>query len=140
MTTRVVEGDSLPADNANQDVYRFSGTAGTQLDIRVDTVSLATAFDIEACLSTEDSSLSCFAFGDDQPTCTYPPPQYACPHFQTVLPADGDGMYYLLIESGSGAVGYAGPVGLYKAQVSAFGYISPLQLIHDNQPGTFKRK
>ena len=106
----------------------------------MDTVSLATAFDSEACLSTEDSSASCFAFGDDQMTCTYPPPTFACPRFPAVLPADGDGVYYLLIESGSGAGGYAGPVGRYKARVWAGGYISPLQLIHDNQPGSFKGK
>jgi hypothetical protein len=137
--TQVVEGDSLPDDNANQDVYSFSGSAGTSLDIQVDTVSLATAFDSEACLSTEDSSASCFAFGDDQMACTYPPPAYACPHFRITLPADGDGVYYLLIESGSGAGSYAGPVGLYKARLAG-GYISPLQLIHDNQPGSFKRK
>jgi hypothetical protein len=137
---QVVAGDSLPDDSANQDVYSFSGTAGTHLDILVDTVSLATAFDSEACLSTEDSSASCFAFGDDQMTCTYPPPTFACPRFPAVLPADGDGVYYLLIESGSGAGGYAGPVGRYKARVWAGGYISPLQLIHDNQPGSFKGK
>jgi hypothetical protein len=138
--TQVVAGDSLPDDNANQDVYSFSGTPGTSLDIRVDTVSAATAFDSEACLSTEDSSASCFAFGDDQMACTYPPPSFACPRFPAVLPADADGVYYLLIESGSGAGGYAGPVGRYEAHVWSSRYISPLQLIHDNQPGSFKGK
>ena len=135
---RIADGDSLP--DLDQDVYRFTATPGTAVSIWVDTVSLDTAFDIEACLSTEDSSASCFRFGDDNMPCTYPPPGFACPRFRATLPDDGDGVYYLLIESGSGNQNYAGPVGHYHASVGTVRFISPLTLIHNNQPGTFQGK
>ncbi len=131
-----VSGDSLPS--GQQDIYSFEGGQGTSVSVLVDTVSAASAFDIEACLSTTTDQADCFAFGDDNVACTYPPPAFGCPAFNTTLPADGDGIYYLLVESGSGTGSYAGPVGLYEATVTAIPGISPLALVGNNLPGSFR--
>ncbi len=135
-TSRAAGGDSWPS--YDQDVYSLGGSSGTVFIASVDTVSAETAFDIEACVSTTSSSADCFAFGDDQMACTYPPPSFGCPRLQGTLPADGDGIYYLLVESGSAASGYAGPYGLYEATITAYGWISPLTLVYDNRPGYFR--
>jgi hypothetical protein len=137
LTEQVVTGDSLPG--ADQDVYEFKATAGTTIDVMVDTVSLQTAFDVEACLATASSSITCFAWGDDQVPCTYPPPGYSCPQISAVLPVDGDGKYYLLVESGSGTSNYAGQFGLYRATITADPSSCLLKLVIDNQPGDFLR-
>ncbi len=129
-------GDSWPG--YDQDVYSFTATAGSLLTFQVDTLSAASAFDIEACVSTVDDVSGCFIFGDDEMPCIYPPPQNACPKFQVALPFDDDGVYYLFVESGSGDENYAGPLGLYFARVDGRGTMSSFDLIHNNQPGTIE--
>jgi hypothetical protein len=131
-----VFGDSQPL--ADQDVWSFAAQPGTQVAVTVDTVTAMSAFDIEACLSTTTSSADCFVFGDDETTCTFPPPAFGCPQISTTLPpdTDGDGIYYVLVESGSGPANYAGPLGAYRLRVGA-ACISPLTLVINNRPGTF---
>ena len=84
----------------------------------VDTVSAATAFDIEACISGTPQGTCLPGFqGDDDFNCTFPPPSFGCPRFGGVLPVDpdGDNIYYLRVNSGSGATNFAGPMGNYRA-------------------------
>ena len=56
------------------------------------------------------------------------------------MPADTDGVYYLLIEPGNAGSGYAGPVGRYAGTVQTDSPIPQPRLIHDNWPDGFRRK
>jgi hypothetical protein len=116
----VVNGSVLPLDNFDEDSFAFQSAPGTYITATVDTVSAGTAFDIEACISDtpQGSCLPGFQ-GDDNFSCTFPPPSFACPRFGGTLPADSDGdnVYYLRINSGSGASNFAGPTGDYRASL-----------------------
>jgi hypothetical protein len=108
----------LKDDAFSEDDYAFESQAGTHITVTVDTVSAATAFDIEACLAdTPDGSCLPGLQGDDDFSCTFPPPAFGCPRFGGLLPADSDGdnIYYLKINSGSGAMNFAGNQGDYRA-------------------------
>jgi hypothetical protein len=135
-TTHIWEGDALPT--GDQDVWEFEANPGTFFNVFVDTISLDTAYDIEACLSTSPSSVDCFAFGDDNGPCSYPPPAFGCPAINVTLPEDADGLYYLLIESGGGSSGFVGPVGNYRATVTPSKPLGAFMLVLDNVLGTFK--
>jgi hypothetical protein len=83
-------------------------------------VSLATAFDIEACISgTPQGACLPGLQGDDEFNCTFGPPSFGCPRFGGLLPTDpdNDNIYYLRINSGSGALNFAGPTGIYRATI-----------------------
>ncbi len=47
----VQSGSVLPLDNFDEDTFAFQSLPGTFITVTVDTVSAATAFDIEACVS-----------------------------------------------------------------------------------------
>ena len=118
------------------DLYAFTGTAGTNVDVSVDTVSSATAFDPWACLSTTPEGCVLFdenviEWGDDEQACTFPPPNYECPAFSATLPADG--VYYLLV-SDAAEDDFAGPTGSYKLTVGADAAIGALVMQADNAP------
>jgi hypothetical protein len=119
-STDVRSGSVLPDDNFDEDSYAFQSKVGTQITVTVDTVSAATAFDIEACISGEPNG-DCLPGlqGDDNFSCTFPPPSFACPRFGGLLPTDpdGDDIYYVRINSGSGAGNFAGPIGDYRATI-----------------------
>jgi hypothetical protein len=118
------------------DLYAFTGTAGTNVDVSVDTVSAATAFDPWACVSTTPEGCVLFdenvvEWGDDDQACTFPPPTYECPAFRATLPVDG--VYYLLV-SDAAEDDFAGDVGLYALTVGSDGAIGRLELLADNAP------
>jgi hypothetical protein len=124
------------------DLYAFTGTPGTHIDVSVNTVSAATAFDPWVCLSTTPEG--CVLFdenvidsGDDDQRCTFPPPPptYECPSFSASLPpdTDGDGIYYLMV-SDSAEEDFAGPTGLYKLTVGSDAAIGALVMQADNAP------
>jgi hypothetical protein len=122
------------------DLYAFTGTPGTNVEVSVDTVSAATAFDPWACLSTTPEGCVLFdenviEWGDDDQACSFPPPTYECPSFSALLPpdTDGDGIYYLLV-SDSAEDDFAGPTGLYKLTVGSDAAIGPLVIQADNSP------
>jgi hypothetical protein len=106
----VYAGSVLPRDNFMEDAVAFRSAPGAHITATVDTVSAATAFDIEACISgtPQGDCLPGFS-GDDNFSCTFPPPSFACPRFGGLLPADpdNDNIYYLRINSGSGASNFA---------------------------------
>jgi hypothetical protein len=127
--------DILPS---TYDLYAFTAAAGTEVDVAVDTVDAATAFDAWACLSTTPEGCVLFdenviEWGDDDQACTFPPPSYACPAFVTTLPDDDDGIYYLLV-SDNAEDDFAGSVGHYSLQVGSDTPIGPLNLQVNNQP------
>lgn len=116
----VYAGSLLPDDNLNEDTVAFQSLPGTHITATVDTVSLATAFDIEACISGTPQGPCLDGFqGDDDFACTFAPPAFGCPRFGGLLPADpdNDDVYYLRINSGSGASNFAGPTGDYRASI-----------------------
>jgi hypothetical protein len=116
----VKTGSVLPLDNFDEDTFAFQSLPGTFITVTVDTVSAATAFDIEACVSGTPNGTCLPGFqGDDNFTCTFPPPAFACPQFGGTLPADpdDDNIYYARINSGSGASNFAGPTGDYRVSV-----------------------
>jgi len=127
--------DILPS---TYDLYKFTGTPGTTIDVSVDTVSAESAFDPNACLSTTPDGCvlldeTVIDWGDDEQECTFPPPDptWQCPSFSTVLPEDSDGVYYLLVSDGA-EDDFAGDVGLYSLKVTATPAIGPLVLQRDN--------
>jgi hypothetical protein len=116
----VYVGSVLPDDNFDEDTVAFQSLPGTHITATVDTVSLATAFDIEACISGTPQGPCLAGFqGDDDFACTFAPPAFGCPRFGGLLPADpdNDDVYYLRINSGSGASNFAGPTGDYRASI-----------------------
>ncbi len=121
-------GDSLPG--ADLDVYQFTAPQGAFVAAIVDTISLATAFDIKACLSTTPDVDGCFDRADDEIECTFPPPAFRCPQAVATLPPAPDGVYYLLVDSSLSR--YAGPVGKYEVTLLSPSPIGPLELVQDN--------
>jgi hypothetical protein len=119
-SSEVVVGSLLPDENFDQDSFAFHSVAGTHITVTVDTVSAATAFDIKACLSaTPDGPCLPGLQGDNDVSCSYAPPSFSCPRFGGLLPvdSDGDNIYYLRINSGSGGLNFSGPVGNYRASI-----------------------
>jgi hypothetical protein len=119
-SAEVYAGSVSPQDDFDEDAIAFQSLPGTYITATVDTVSAATAFDIEACISGTPTGSCLPDFqGDDDFTCTFPPPSFACPRFGGVLPddPDNDNIYYLRINSGSGAGNFAGPTGDYRASL-----------------------
>ncbi len=113
----VFSGAVLPDDSFDEDAYAFESREGTMITVTVDTISAATAFDIEACLSATPTGPCLLGLsGDDDFSCTFPPPSFGCPRFGGLLPADtdGDNIYYIRVNSGSGATNFAGPQGNYR--------------------------
>lgn len=85
-----------------------------------------------------NDSDDCFATADDNEPCTFPPPRFSCPRAVTTLPADDDGVYFLLVQSGSGDQEFAGPEGEYEIQFDADPPgVTALQLVGNNEPDTF---
>jgi hypothetical protein len=120
------------------DLYAFTASPGTKVDVSVDTVSAATAFDPWACLSTTPEGCVLFDenvidWGDDDQACTFPPPNYECPSFSATLPANAGGVYYLLV-SDAAEDDFAGDVGLYALHVGSDAAIGPLILKGNNSP------
>ena len=118
------------------DLYSFTASPGTNVDVVVDTVSAATAFDPWACISTTREGCVLFDenvvdWGDDDQPCTFPPPTYECPSFSATLPANKDGVYYLLV-SDSAEDDFAGDVGIYSLRVTSDNAIGPLVRLADN--------
>ena len=119
-SAQVFTGSVLPKENFDEDGWAFQATPGDQITVTVDTVSAATAFDLEACLSGTPNGACLPGFqGDDNFTCSFPPPAFACPRFGGILPADpdGDNIYYVRANSGSGAGNFVGPVGNYRGTI-----------------------
>ena len=118
------------------DLYSFTAKAGTSVDVSVDTVSAATAFDPWACISTTPDGCAQFDdnvvdWGDDDQACTFPPPTFECPAFTATLPTDG--VYYLLV-SDAAEDDFVGPVGLYALKVHSDVPIGSLVLQGNNLP------
>ena len=116
------------------DLYSFTAKAGTSVDISVDTVSAATAFDPWACISTTPDGCAQFdenvlEWDDDDQPCTFPPLNFECPSFSATLPADG--VYYLLV-SDSAEEQFVGSRGLYSLHVKSDHPTGPLVRLADN--------
>jgi hypothetical protein len=133
-SAEVVTGSVLPDDSFDEDALAFEAAEGNLVTVTVDTVSAADAFDIEACVSdTPQGDCLPGLQADDSFACTFPPPSFSCPRIEDAtdpmnpvgipLPADsdGDGIYYIRINSGSGASNFAGPVGAYQATLLVTG-------------------
>lgn len=67
------------------DTWQFQARAGQTVDVRLDTTDAATAADLCAELSCGDLLIP----GDDEVSCTFPPPSYACPRIQGIPTTDG---------------------------------------------------
>jgi hypothetical protein len=114
----VQTGSLLQNTNVGEDVFAFQSAAGDHITVTVDTVAAATAFNIAACVSGTAQGACLVGFqGDDEVNCTFAPPAGQCPRFGGFLPADpdGDNIYYVRVNSASGALDFAGPVGEYRA-------------------------
>jgi hypothetical protein len=69
----------------SQDVWQFQARAGQSVEVRVDTTDAATAADLCAELTCGELLL----IGDDEVSCTFPPPAYACPRMTGIPTTDG---------------------------------------------------
>jgi hypothetical protein len=126
-TNQSVQGSHPPGA---MDVYSFTATAGTTLQIRGDTVAAATAYDLYIRLSTTPDNSGFLANGDDDWACTFPPPSFGCPDFPASIPTTGT--YYLLVSEAANS--YAGAIGEYAATIVASQPISSLSQVSDNVP------
>jgi hypothetical protein len=115
------------------DVYSFTASAGTILQVVGDTVSAATTYDVAAIVGngpTIGGSSILFGVGDDNTACTFPPPAFSCPSFTTATPFPADGTYYLIVLPASAA--FAGSIGEYTISVNASLPIGPLTLVSND--------
>ncbi len=116
-SAEVVTGALTPDVTFGGDTFAFRSLAGTYITATVDTISAATAFNVKACISdTRDGPCLPGLSGDDNFNCTFAPSGQMCPRFGGLLPADSDGdnIYYLQINSASGAGQFAGLTGNYR--------------------------
>jgi hypothetical protein len=116
----VVAGAISPDTTFGGDTFAFRSQAGVHITATVDTVSAATAFNAKACISdTRDGGCLPGLSGDDDFNCTFAPTGQMCPRFGGLLPpdSDGDNIYYLQINSASGAGQFAGLTGNYRGSL-----------------------
>jgi hypothetical protein len=93
-------GGSVTGDigcTGEYDVYRFTVNGAGSGQVTADTVSAATAADLAAFVldGSDLTTATNLGSGDDELTCTYPPPAYQCPQFVAEYPASGT--YYVVI-------------------------------------------
>ncbi len=84
--------------SAYADIYEIWGVSGSaQLTAIVDTVSSATTFDPVVVIydGPDPTSAGVLASGDDEFTCTFPPPTYSCP--EATAATSPTGSYYVLV-------------------------------------------
>ena len=76
---------------------------GESLVLEIDTVSAATTFDPLVTLAELNEAATSFVQldqGDDEMTCSFPPPQFACPRVEFTVPAGG-GVYSFVVAQAS---------------------------------------
>jgi hypothetical protein len=71
-----VSEDLTPCSPSTTDVWEFYVTVGSAIDIAADTGDATTAADL--CFNGTCLGQGTFG-GDDEMSCTFPPPSYACP-------------------------------------------------------------
>jgi hypothetical protein len=119
-SAEVVTGALSPDTTFGGDTFAFRSLEGVHITATVDTISNATAFNVKACISdTPDGPCLPGLSGDDDFNCTFTPSGQMCPRFGGILPADSDGdnIYYLQINSASGAGQFAGLTGNYRGSL-----------------------
>jgi len=141
--SQIFAGVVLPTESFDEDGWAFQAAPGDHITVTVDTVSAATAFDPEACISgTPNGTCLPDLQGDDNFSCSFAPPAFACPRFGGELPADpdGDNIYYVRVNSGSGPINFAGPQGEYRGSilfVSGPTGACPMVQVLDNSVNSF---
>ena len=93
-----------------------------------DTVSAASSYDVFAVVADNPTVFGSiwFGAGDDNWSCTFPPPVFGCPDFTTV-PLPADGTYYLVVTYAAAV--FAGSAGAYAVSVDSSLPIGPLTLV-----------
>jgi hypothetical protein len=108
------------------DTWTFDVATGSVVEISADTVDTATAADL--CLSVSCPGVD--GFGDDDVSCTFPPPDFACPH--TVFTAPEAGSCMLGVQTCSTSCADAATA-RYRLRVTRDGTDAPLELTADDQ-------
>ena len=80
-------------------VHTFEVEAFDEVTVTVDTADAAHASDLMFSL-TSSLGGSCLVFADDDFGCTYPPPDYRCPHVVFDVPLSGMTTLYLYVAMG----------------------------------------
>ncbi len=133
------DDDSIPTDGATAtgtiacdglttgDVYVF--TPSGDFTVTVDTVSAATTFDPQAYATLDTSTYASdgTGSGDDEVTCTFPPPTYACPQFDVT---GVSGAVAVVVRAYTGDCNSTG-TGEYQLIVSGPGAPASLSLTED---------
>ncbi len=115
---------------ASRDAWAFTAEPGSEVTVFVDTVSSATAYWMQTCVSTSTRLPDCLRpESKDRVACSYPPPGgLGCPRKTTVLPPGSRGVYYVIV----GGFRFTPSVGQYTATVRAAPGIGALSLALDN--------
>jgi hypothetical protein len=126
-----ISGDFTPI--ASRDAWAFTGQPGTEVTLELDTVSAATAYWMQGCISPTTRWIDCLRpVAKSRVTCSYPPPGgLGCPHRTTVLPPSANGVYYVIVMG----LRFTRNDGEYRAVVRANPGIGALGLILDNGEG-----
>ena len=120
--------DSLPG--ADLDVYQFTAPEGAFMAAIVDTISLATAFDIKACLSTTPTRTAASSRRTTRSSVRSHRPRSRArrPSRRSHRPSTASTT--LLVDSSLSS--YAGPIGEYEVTLLSPSEVGPLEVVHDN--------
>jgi hypothetical protein len=92
--------EDLPCGEDRIDVWEIEVTQGDVVDVRVDTVAAATAFDPALTIKfgvMDNWGLAAFeGTADDEFDCTFPPPEFQCP--EGTFTADNTGFLFIEVE------------------------------------------
>ena len=113
---------ALPCDGSGRvDLFELWGVSpSSSVTVTVDTISSATTFDpFVAILDGPDANTANqLAYGDDDFTCSFPPPTYQCPEANAT--SAGGGSYFVFVAVGS-PDDCASSIGEYQLEVLANG-------------------
>lgn len=118
-------------DTPYADAWAFTAAIGDTVVIRADTVSSSTASDLYAAAVGDlgDPEYSVIDSGDDDFSCTYPPPDYDCPEISITVGSDYFGTLYAFVGQYWDC---ANPLlGEYELSVTVNGIHTELTLVAD---------
>ena len=114
---------AIPCDESGRvDLFELWGVSpSSSVTVTVDTISSTTTFDpVVVILDGPDASTATqLGYGDDEFTCSFPPPTYLCPEASSV--SAGGGSYFVLVGVGA-PDDCASSIGEYQLEVLENGF------------------
>ena len=128
--------EDVACDAQSADVWTFVAEEGATYAITVDTVAAATAFDATFHINDPDGCYLIIA--DDNFTCSFPPPNYACPSYELTNAAAGEYQVVVYENTWDTAECVDGTIGEYVIRVDAVA--DPLLALTQDDVATYALK